>query len=98
MTSLEFGRSLRVILEISQTVVKTPCKPALPLLEFSPKILGFSIRPWDMGFFMKTLAFFSDFFQDLWLFWGFSNFTKKYIYLSGFWPKRGENLKTRVDD
>ena len=32
--------------------------PALPLLGFSPKILGFSIQSWVLRFFLGALGFF----------------------------------------
>ena len=78
----------------------------LPLLGFSPKILGLSIESWVLGIFPEGRGF-SRIFQNLGFFLFFSDFTKKYIYLSAFcfkvrdfkefgsrfWPEKSDNLK-----
>ena len=75
----------------SEFKVQTPKEriyTALSLLGFSPKILGFSIESWVLGFFLRALGF-SRVFNYLGFFLGFFTliFTKKYIYLTGFWLK-----------
>src|SRR6218665_210953 len=49
---------------------------ALPLLGFSPKILGFPIQSWVLGFFSESPGFFLGFFKELGFFLGFSNLTE----------------------
>jgi len=56
---------------------------ALPRLGFSPKILGFSIASWVLGFFPEGLGFFLGFFKH-WVFLGFFKFHQKIHLLKWF--------------
>src|SRR6218665_2892044 len=60
---------------------------ALPLLGFSPKILGFSKQSWVLGFVSEGLGFFLGFLKGPWVFLGFFKFTRKYIYFCCFLQK-----------
>jgi len=57
---------------------------ALPLLGFSPKILGFSKQSWVLGFFAEDLGFFQGFSKGPWVFLGFFKICQK-IHLFLLW-------------
>src|SRR6218665_1037222 len=61
--------------------------PTLPLLGFYSKILGFSTRPWVLGFFHGGLDFFWGFSKDLGFYWGFHISPKNTIFSSVFLSK-----------
>src|SRR6218665_1888558 len=61
LSSTRFGRSVIIHdVDSRQDGVKPVgmLRPGLPPLGFSPKILGFSIQSWVLGFFLTALGFF----------------------------------------
>src|SRR6218665_1882488 len=65
-------------------------KPALPLLGFSPKILGFMIESWVLGFLPEGLWLFLGFFQRPWVFLGFFHISPKIHLFKWFLAKSKE--------
>src|SRR6218665_1560784 len=58
---------------------------ALPLLGFSPKILGFRKQSWVLGFSFEGLGFFLGFSKVPWVFLGFFQICPKiYLFLLFF--------------
>src|SRR6218665_67687 len=73
----------------------------LPLLGFSPKILGFSKQSWVLGFLSEGLGFFLGFSKGPWVFLGFFKLARKYIFLlfsaesKTFLAKNGQNVRNQ---
>ena len=74
--------------------------PTMPLLGFSPKILGFPKQSWVLGIFFEGLGFFLGFSKGPWVFHGFFKICPKiHLFLlffaesKTFLPKKGQNLR-----
>src|SRR6218665_2452391 len=64
--------------------IRTPSRPALPLLGFSPQIWGFPTRSRVLGFFLGDLGFFLGFLKKSRVFLGFCQISPKNTYFEVF--------------